>query len=202
MEQQLESSGLPEPQSGLLRVLHRLYYVHLDRIEWTVVALLLAAVMGLSLIEILGRNLDWHPWDMGANQRAVYGFTFYLGLFGAVLASRQGKHIAIDVASPYLNPALKTRVGIVLGLVASVACVGLSYSAFVFVTEVISPDQYLVPSQIPDASNPAWYSGLWKDRTWRWPMVPAFTLMAFHFLMGAIERLVAVRSQPVEGGLS
>ena len=61
--------------------------------------LLLAAVLILGLIEILGRNLGWHPWDMGANQRTVYRFTFYLGVFGAVLASRQGKHIAIDVAS-------------------------------------------------------------------------------------------------------
>ena len=71
--------------------------------------ILLAAVLILSLIEILGRNLGWHPWDMGANQRAVYGFTFYLGLYGAVLASRQGKHISIDVASSYLSPREITR---------------------------------------------------------------------------------------------
>jgi len=137
---------------------------------------------------------------MGANQRAVYGFTFYLGLFGAVLASRQGKHIAIDVASPYLSTQLKNRIGIVLALVGALACAGLAYAAQTFVVEVISPDQYLVPSQIPDAENPAWYSGLWKDRTWRWPMVPAFALMSLHFLVGAIERIVALGNTGEEGG--
>ena len=154
MEAEQTSGHLPVPESGALRMLHRFYYTHLDRLEASVVGLLLAAVLVLSLIEILGRNLGWHPWDMGANQRAVFGFTFYLGLYGAVLASRQGKHISIDVASPYLAPKAKLRIGIFLTLVAAVACAGLATSAYIFITEVIQPDQYLVPSQIPDATNP------------------------------------------------
>ena len=121
MEAEQTSGHLPVPESGALRMLHR-FYTHLDRLEASVVGLLLAAVLVLSLIEILGRNLGWHPWDMGANQRAVFGFTFYLGLYGAVLASRQGKHISIDVASPYLAPKAKLRIGIFLTLVAAVAC--------------------------------------------------------------------------------
>ena len=200
MEVEQTSGHLPVPKGGGLRALHRLYYSHLDRVEAAVVGILLAAVLILSLIEILGRNLGWHPWDMGANQRAVYGFTFYLGLYGAVLASRQGKHISIDVASPYLSPRVKLRVGILLTLVAAIACAGLATSAYIFITQVIQPDQYLVPSQIPDATNPPWYAELWKDRTWRWPMVPAFGLMSTHFLVGAVERIHALKNGSSEGG--
>ena len=200
MENTEVSGQLPVPRSSFLRTIHHFYYSTLDRVEWWMVALLLAAVIVLSLIEILARNLGWHPWDMGANQRAVYGFTFYLGVFGAVLASRQGKHIAIDVASHYLSPQLKQRIGIVLALVGAFACAGLAYSAHIFVMEVISPDQYLVPSQIPDAEDPAWYAVLWKDRTWRWPMVPAFGLMSLHFLVGAAERVAHLNTETAEGG--
>ena len=189
MEQQQAVGPLPTPKSPLMQVLHKLYYVRLDQIEWGIVALLLAAVLILSLIEILSRNLGWHPWDMGANQRAVYGFTFYLGVFGAVLASRQGKHIAIDVASPYLPATLKLRISVLLFLVGALSCAGLAFSAHTFVMEVVNPDAYLVPNQI----GSAW----WKEQYWRWPMAPAFGLMSVHFLMGALERLVALKN-PVQ----
>ena len=189
MEQQQVVGPLPTPKSRAMQVLHKLYYVRLDQIEWGIVALLLAAVLILSLIEILSRNLGWHPWDMGANQRAVYGFTFYLGVFGAVLASRQGKHIAIDVASPYLPATLKLRISVLLFLVGALSCAGLAYSAHTFVIEVVNPDAYLVPNQI----GSAW----WKEQYWRWPMAPAFGLMSVHFLMGALERVVALKN-PVQ----
>jgi TRAP-type C4-dicarboxylate transport system permease small subunit len=188
MENQQTVGPLPTPKSSFMRSLHKLYYVHLDQMEWGIVALLLAAVLILSLIEILSRNLGWHPWDMGANQRAVYGFTFYLGVFGAVLASRKGKHIAIDVASPYLAPRMKMRLSVLLFLVGALACSGLAYSVHTFVVEVVDPDAYLVPNQI----GSAW----WKEQYWRWPMAPAFGLMAFHFLIGAWERVVLLQSAP------
>lgn len=192
MEERDAIHPLKTPSNPILRAIHAGYYTGLNRIEVSVVAILLFAVIVLSLIEIISRNLGWHPWDMGANQRAFYGFTFYLGLFGAVLASRQGKHIGIDVASPYLSPLQKNRISVGLFFVGALACMGLSYSAHTFVVDVIDPDAYLVPNQI----GSAW----WKEQYWRWPMSPAFGLMALHFVVGALERWVHTPPLPSEGG--
>ena len=130
----------PVPDGALLKTLHYLYYRVLDRIEWGSVILLLAVVIFFSFAEVVNRNFGWHPWDPVAGQKAVYALTFYLGLYGAVLATRHGKHIAIDVVGPHLSSPVKIKLEIVLYLVAAFACASLCHAASTFVLESIEPD--------------------------------------------------------------
>ena len=119
-----QSTTLPRPANPALGALHQFYYVVLDRIEWITVAILLTVVILVSFIEIVSRNTGIHFWDPFAAHKMVYALTFYVGLFGAVLATRKGKHIAIDVASPYLKPETKQKIDVLLFLVAAFAAVG------------------------------------------------------------------------------
>ena len=183
-ENQEQSTALPRPKNAGLGLLHDFYYGVLDRLEWATVTVLLTVVVLVSVIEIISRNTGVHFWDPFAAHKLVYAFTFYLGLFGAVMATRKGKHIAIDVASPYLNPKTKQKIDVLLFLIAAYACVHLAHAAHVFVTESIEPGRPYVESQHGVA--------LWEERLWRWPITPAFGLMAIHFVMGAIERAYIV----------
>lgn len=55
------------------------------------------------------------------------------GLFGAVVASRKGKHIVIDLSSHLLPPSAKPWLALVSNLFATAVCITLTYAAVVFV---------------------------------------------------------------------
>jgi TRAP-type C4-dicarboxylate transport system permease small subunit len=57
----------------------------------------------------------------------------WIGVFGAVAASRDNQHIAIDALSRFLPPRLQLVAGAVVGLFASGVCAVLAYEATRFV---------------------------------------------------------------------
>ena len=57
----------------------------------------------------------------------------WIGVFGAVAASRDNQHIAIDALSRFLPPRLQLVAGALIGLFASGVCAVLAYEAARFV---------------------------------------------------------------------
>jgi TRAP-type C4-dicarboxylate transport system permease small subunit len=167
-----------------------LYEVVLERIEWAVIALLLAAVITLSFGEILNRNLELTIWDSAAANRVTFTLTFYLGLFGGVLATRQSRHIAIDAVTPYLGLRVRAVLSGVLLVGSAVVAAWIAITAKRYVLEVIEADERFLPGKVE------WY---WRDRLWKWPLPVGFALMSLHFLVAGVGRLYAALTSHGDG---
>ncbi len=98
--------------------------------ENAVLVTLLAALVLLAGGQILLRQLDVAvTWADPLTRLLV----LWIGVFGAVAASRENQHIAIDALSRFLPGRLQLVAGAVVGLFASGVCAVLAYEAARFV---------------------------------------------------------------------
>jgi len=91
---------------------------------------LLGALVVLAGGQILLRQLDVALTWVDPLTRLL---VLWVGIFGAVAASRENQHIAIDALSRFLPPRLQLAAGAVVGLFASGVCAVLAYEAARFV---------------------------------------------------------------------
>lgn len=66
------------------------------------------------------------PWAEGVLRTLV----LWVAMFGAVVATRESRHVAIDALGQRLPPAPRRAVRIVVGLLAALTCAGLAYYAY------------------------------------------------------------------------
>jgi TRAP-type C4-dicarboxylate transport system permease small subunit len=102
----------------------------LDKGERTLLCLLLAALIILSCIQIILRiffssGLFW------ADPLLRY-LVLWCGLIGAVSATGQGKHIALDIAMNYLPKKIEPWVTLVTHLFSTLAAGGLTWAGWRF----------------------------------------------------------------------
>jgi len=98
--------------------------------ENAVLVTLLAALVILAGGQILLRQLDVAlTWADPLTRLLV----LWIGVFGAVAASRENQHIAIDALSRFLPPRLQLVAGAIVGAFASGVCAVLAYEAARFV---------------------------------------------------------------------
>jgi TRAP-type C4-dicarboxylate transport system permease small subunit len=105
----------------------------LGRAEELACVFLLLAILFLAVFQSLFRNLisRWvNLGDMTWADVLVRHFTFYLGLCGAAIATREGRHINIDVMGRFLSAKLRQIIAIVGDLFAVVACIWLSMGGY------------------------------------------------------------------------
>lgn len=113
-------------RSRLQRMLDRLH-----RLEDLLIAALLTATMGLALYQIVLRNV------MGTG--LVWGdiliriLVLWLGMAGAMAATREHKHISIDLLTRFLSPRLQRVATCLTTLFAAVVCLLASYYSLRFV---------------------------------------------------------------------
>ena len=116
----------PSPPSRLKLALH---LVH--RVEDLMIAVLLTATMGLALYQIVLRNL------MGTG--IVWGdilvrlMVLWLGMAGSMVATRQRKHISVDLVTRFLPPGWRRASETVTTLFAGGVCLLASYYCLQFV---------------------------------------------------------------------
>jgi len=93
--------------------------------------LLLTAMIGLAGWQIVLRNV----WDSGIiwAEPLLRLAVLWVGLFGAMIATRQDEHIRIDVLSRYLPERLKSSNRRLLDLFSAVICALLAYHSARFV---------------------------------------------------------------------
>lgn len=107
----------------LLKVLHQL--------EEALIVFVLGSMILLSGTQILLRNL----WDSGIawGEPLLRILVLWLGLLGAMLATRQNRHIRIDILTRYLPQTWKRYSGMITNLFSSVICALLAWHSGRFV---------------------------------------------------------------------
>lgn len=124
--------------AGLLRGLRR--------IEEAVLSLLLAGTVLLAVFQVFLRNVlhSGMPWADSLLRVLV----LWLGFAGAMVASRDGRHIRIDVVSRHLAPTARRRLRRATELVAAAVCAAASWHGFKFV-RLEFQDQVAAFGQVP-----------------------------------------------------
>ncbi len=138
------------------------------------VALILLACTQIGLRTFFSGGLLW------ADPLLRY-LVLWCGMLGAVVATREKKHIAIDVVG-YLAPEqLKPWLSLILNLFSTLVAAILTWAAVIFV------------------SNERLFGGspLLTIPTWIWYLIfpIAFTLITVHFLLALTEDIRSLRTR-------
>lgn len=137
--------------------------------------MLILAVLDIAMRLITGGSLIWIP-------PVLQILVLWLGLLGALLASRSQEHIAIDVISRFVGPLGKKVCGISSSLFASIICALVAYYSVVFIQQSIEYDD------IAFAQVPAWPLQL---------IIPfTFSLMSLRFLFHTLGFITIKNYQP------
>lgn len=103
----------------------------LAQLEDFILALLLGGMILLASTQILLRNV----FDSGLTwaDPLLRVMVLWLGLLGALAASRGNRHIVIDVLGPFMGPVNKRRAAVVTHAFTAIVCVAISWFATQFV---------------------------------------------------------------------
>jgi len=148
----------------------------IDRVEQTLLVILLSFMIFTAFLQILLRNAFSTGLTWG--DPFVRNLVLWTGFIGATLATREGKHINIDVVSQWMPPLGKTFIKVVIHLFSFSICGLLTYAAMKFIKNEaqIGNVTFLgIPSWIPEIILPI-----------------IFGLMAFRFGLRFLKSLSAI----------
>ena len=109
---------------------------------------LTAALLLLSVLQIWLRNV--HSSGLVWGDSALRVAVFWLAMIGAMIATRNRAHIAIDAITHYVNPAWRRRLAMLTSLGAAGVCLLAGWHSYLFVL-----DEYEFGG-IAFAGVPAW----------------------------------------------
>ena len=109
-----------ETDNGVKRLLKAL-----ARVEDGILALLLTVMICLALLQIFLRN--FFQYGITDADHLLRILVLWVGLFGAIVASRERKNISIDILSRYLNTRARTLAGVVVDLFVVVVAALFAY---------------------------------------------------------------------------
>ena len=141
-------------------------------VENVALCVLLAVMIVLAATQILLRNTvgEGIGWADGVLRLLV----LWVGLLGAIAASRDDRHLAVDVLSHYLPNAARQRLAFVVDAVTSAVCLGLAWFSGEFVLDSWRSGERLAELV------PAWLAQL---------ILPvAFLLMGYRYAVWAFRR--------------
>lgn len=153
----------------------------LYRIEDGILVGLLLLMIGLAVLQIFLRNF----FDAGIvwSEILVRILVLWVGLVGAMVASRQGNHINIDILDRYLPKQIKSMVKTIVELFTALICTVVAYYSFTFV-QVEYADGGIIFAGVP-----AWVCE---------SIIPfAFTVIALRYLILSLtnfKRIFLLRS--------
>lgn len=156
----------------------------LARTEETFLCLLLFAMIILTCIQIFLRTF-FASGILWADQFLRH-LVIWAGLFGAAAATKQARHISIDIVSHWLPERFLPGLRILLNLFSAGVCTFLTYAAVRFVR-----DEALYGGK-----------GVLDIASWQLNIVfpLAFAIIAGRFLLLAVKDLIdIVRPQPAAG---
>jgi TRAP-type C4-dicarboxylate transport system permease small subunit len=143
----------------------------IDRTETIIIVLFLSAMMLIAFLQIFLRNVFTTGLTWG--EMILRNLVLWIGFIGATLATREGKHINIDVVSRSLPPLIRILVETAIHLFSFVICGLLTYASLKFVMNEAEMKTMTV------ASIPAWVMEVILPLT--------FGLMAFRFALRAVK---------------
>ena len=116
------------------------------RIEDSFVVICLSSILIIAVIQIILRNIFDSGLIWGDSLLSI--LVLWLGLAGSIVASRQGKHINIDVLSQYVPEKFRIYIKKTGSIFAAVVCLLISYYSFIFVSSEFDFNEYAF-AQIP-----------------------------------------------------
>jgi len=142
-------------------------------VENAFLLILLTAMLALGASQIVLRN--FLSGGLAWGDEALRIMVLWLALIGAVAASRDDRHISIDVASRVLPPRARGLVAAVVNLFTAGVCAVLAWYAWEFVADSREFEDQLL------GGLPAWWFQL--------VMPVAFLLIAYRYLLWCARRL-------------
>lgn len=165
----------PMPTSKTQRSLRWLHHFEDLLLATVLLIMLILAITDIGMRLITGGSLIWIP-------PVLQTLVLWLGLLGALLASRSQEHIAIDVISRFVGPLGKKICGISGSLFAAMVCSLVAYFSIEFIQQSIEYDD------IAFAQVPAWPLQI---------IIPfTFALMALRFFIHTCGFLLINNYQP------
>jgi len=102
----------------------------LHRIEDAILVGLLLTMIGMSVLQIFLRNL--FEFGISWSDVLVRILVLWVGLVGAMVASRQGNHITIDILNRYLPKHIKIVASFAIELFTALICSIVAYYSLLF----------------------------------------------------------------------
>jgi TRAP-type C4-dicarboxylate transport system permease small subunit len=153
----------------------------IDRGEEGFLVILLSLMILIAFFQIVLRNLFETGLTWG--DPLVRNLVLWVGFIGAALATKEGKHINIDVVSRWMPPRGKIFVEAITDLFSSFICALLTYAALKFIRNEVQMGNIGfpgIPSWIPEIILPI-----------------TFGLMALRFFLRSLANL----SMTLRGGI-
>lgn len=146
--------------------------VGLSYVENSLIILILGVMVILAFLQVLLRNF----FDTGILWGDIFlrHLVLWVGFIGASLATREEKHINIDVLTRIISKRYIPYVKMIIELVSVIICILLAHAGYKFLMDEIKYETILFEN------IPSWYFEL---------IIPVgFALMAFRFLLKIIEQ--------------
>jgi TRAP-type C4-dicarboxylate transport system permease small subunit len=127
----------------------------IERVEQTLLVTFLGSMILLAFLQIVLRNFFFTGLDWG--DQLLRNLVLWIGFIGATLATREGKHINIDVVSRWLPALGKNIVILITHLFSFFVCCGLTYAALKFIKNEVQMENMTflnIPAWIPEMILP------------------------------------------------
>jgi C4-dicarboxylate transporter DctQ subunit len=148
----------------------------IERVEQTLLVILLSSMILIAFLQIVLRNFFATGLNWG--DLLVRNLVLWIGFIGATLATREGKHINIDVVSRWLPSLGKNVVTFITHLFSFMICCLLTYASLKFIKNEAEM------GNITFLNIPAWIAEMILPIT--------FGLMTFRFGLRSFKNLSAI----------
>lgn len=127
----------------------------ISRVEKTLIAVLLTAMILLAFSQIVLRNFFATGIDWGDSM--VRNLVVWVGFIGAAVAVREGKHITIDILSHWVSGAAGRIIQSISHLISALICGLLTWAGIKFIVyeaQMGSTSFFELPVWIPELIIP------------------------------------------------
>jgi TRAP-type C4-dicarboxylate transport system permease small subunit len=127
----------------------------IDRVEQALLVILLSSMIVTAFLQIVLRNLFSTGLNWG--DPLVRNLVLWIGFIGAALATREGKHINMDIVSRWMPPLGKSLIEFLAQLFSFVICGFLTFAALKFIKNEIQMGNVAfleIPAWIPEIILP------------------------------------------------
>jgi TRAP-type C4-dicarboxylate transport system permease small subunit len=103
----------------------------IDRVEQTLISILLSVMILIAFLQILLRNFFATGFTWG--DPLVRNLVLWVGFTGAAIATREGKHISIDVISQLVPSRGRILIEVIIYVASFIICGLLTFAAVKFI---------------------------------------------------------------------
>jgi TRAP-type C4-dicarboxylate transport system permease small subunit len=150
----------------------------IERVEQTLLVTFLSFMILTAFLQIVLRNFFSTGLNWGDS--LLRNLVLWIGFIGATLATKEGKHINIDVVSRWLPSVGKNIVTLITHLFSFFMCCLLTYAAVKFIKNEVEMEKMTflnIPAWVPELILPI-----------------TFTLMTFRFGLRSFKNLSEMRN--------